>query len=104
MSDRFNEESSEAQRRAEKIKAIRRSIHGEAEVAPTTYDNKTAESEMLSYCSLCLKKGDYKNFLYLISKLYEMKEKEDEEIKSLPGSNTDSKKTQLKHLKNLLNS
>ena len=41
MSDRFNEESSEAQRRAEKIKAIRRSIHSEAEVAPTTYDNKT---------------------------------------------------------------
>ena len=45
MSDRLNDESSEAQRRAEKIKAIRRSIHGEAEVAPTTYDNKTAESE-----------------------------------------------------------
>lgn len=46
MSDRFNDDSSEAQRRAEKIKAIRRSIHGEAEVAPTTYDNnKTAESE-----------------------------------------------------------
>jgi len=45
MSDKFNDESSEAQRRAEKIKAIRRSIHGEAEVAPTTYDNKTAESE-----------------------------------------------------------
>ena len=46
MSDRINDESSEAQRRAEKIKAIRRSIHGEAEFAPTTYDNnKTAESE-----------------------------------------------------------
>ena len=46
MSDRLNDESSEAQRRAEKIKAIRRSIHGEAEVAPTTYDNnKTSESE-----------------------------------------------------------
>lgn len=41
MSDKFNEVSSEAQRRAEKIKAIRRSIHGEAEVAPTTYENKT---------------------------------------------------------------
>ena len=41
MSDKFNEFSSEAQRRAEKIKAIRRSIHGEAEVAPTTYENKT---------------------------------------------------------------
>ncbi|MBO4493799.1 MAG: sortase [Ruminococcus sp.] len=41
MSDKFNEFSSEAQRRAEKIKAIRRSIHGEAEIAPTTYENKT---------------------------------------------------------------
>ena len=41
MSDKFNEESSEAQRRAEKIKAIRRSIHSEAEFAPTTYENKT---------------------------------------------------------------
>ncbi len=41
MSDKFNEESSDAQRRAEKIKAIRRSIHSEAEVAPTTYENKT---------------------------------------------------------------
>lgn len=50
MSDRFNEESSEAQRRAEKIKAIRRSIHGEAEVAPTTYDNKndTERTESIS--------------------------------------------------------
>lgn len=35
----------EAQRRAEKIKAIRRSIHGEAEVAPTTYENK-ADNEV----------------------------------------------------------
>lgn len=50
MSDRFNEESSEAQRRAEKIKAIRRSIHSEAEVAPTTYDNKndTERTESIS--------------------------------------------------------
>lgn len=45
MSDRLNDGSLEAQRRAEKIKAIRRSIHGESEVAPMTYDNKTAESE-----------------------------------------------------------
>ena len=50
MSDKFNEESSEAQRRAEKIKAIRRSIHSEAEVAPTTYDNKneTEHTESIS--------------------------------------------------------
>ncbi|MBR5684327.1 MAG: class B sortase [Ruminococcus sp.] len=50
MSDKFNEESSEAQRRAEKIKAIRRSIHSEAEVAPTTYDNKneTERTESIS--------------------------------------------------------
>lgn len=50
MSDKFNEESSEAQRRAEKIKAIRRSIHSESEVAPTTYDNKneTERTESIS--------------------------------------------------------
>ena len=30
----------EQKRRAEKIKAIRRSIRGEAEVAPTTYENR----------------------------------------------------------------
>ena len=40
MSEKITDGSSEAQRRAEKIKAIRRSIHSEAEVAPTTYDNK----------------------------------------------------------------
>ena len=45
MSDKLTDQSSEAQRRAEKIKAIRRSIHSEAEVAPTTYENKTADSE-----------------------------------------------------------
>ncbi len=45
MSDKLTDTSSEAQRRAEKIKAIRRSIHSEAEVAPTTYDNKTTDSE-----------------------------------------------------------
>lgn len=45
MSDKLTEASSDAQRRAEKIKAIRRSIHSEAEVAPTTYENKTTESE-----------------------------------------------------------
>lgn len=45
MSDKLTDASSEAQRRAEKIKAIRRSIHSEAEVAPTTYENKTTDSE-----------------------------------------------------------
>ncbi len=44
MSEKMTDGMTEAQRRAEKIKAIRRSIHGEAEVAPTTYDNK-ADSE-----------------------------------------------------------
>ena len=45
MSDKLTDQSSEAQRRAEKIKAIRRSIHSEAEVAPMTYENKTTDSE-----------------------------------------------------------
>ena len=48
MSDKFNEVSSEAQRRAEKIKAIRKSIHGEAEVAPTTYENNTENEDSAS--------------------------------------------------------
>lgn len=41
MSEKITDGSSEAQRRAEKIKAIRRSIRGEAEVAPMTYENKS---------------------------------------------------------------
>lgn len=44
MSEKITDGSSEAQRRAEKIKAIRRSIRSEAEVAPMTYENKS-ESE-----------------------------------------------------------
>ena len=44
MSEKMTDGMTEAQRRAEKIKAIRRSIRGEAEVAPTTYENK-AEAE-----------------------------------------------------------
>ncbi len=40
MSEKMTDGMTEAQRRAEKIKAIRRSIRGEAEVAPTTYENK----------------------------------------------------------------
>ena len=40
MSEKMTDGMTEAQRRAEKIKAIRRSIHGEAEVAPTTYEKK----------------------------------------------------------------
>jgi ubiquitin carboxyl-terminal hydrolase 34 len=48
---------------------------------------------MLSYCSLCLKKGDKKNFLNLVSELYKIKLKEDEKIKSLSsGSNKEKKK------------
>lgn len=41
MSEKITDGSSEAQRRAEKIKAIRRSIRSEAEVAPMTYENKS---------------------------------------------------------------
>ena len=40
MSEKMTDGMTEAQRRAEKIRAIRRSIRGEAEVAPTTYENK----------------------------------------------------------------
>lgn len=46
MNDKISGSDPEAQRRAEKIKAIRRAIHSEAEVAPTTYENRAdADSE-----------------------------------------------------------
>lgn len=50
MSDKFNEFSSDDQYRAEKIEAIRRSIHGESETAPADLDNinESAETEDIS--------------------------------------------------------